>query len=61
MTGVYDNGLNNIAPTLITMTADVQEELLKTCNMELASSLHFQLPDENGHKVPFCFLHFVVV
>jgi hypothetical protein len=40
--GSYDNGLNNIAPTLITMTKVVQNAFVQTCKAELSGTLHFQ-------------------
>jgi hypothetical protein len=41
-TETYDNGLNNIVPTLISMTAAVQNSLLNVCKLELAGQLKYQ-------------------
>jgi hypothetical protein len=38
----YDNGINNIVPTLISMNAEVQQALLLTCHCELAGQLLYQ-------------------
>jgi hypothetical protein len=50
-TGSYDNGLNNICPTLITMTKPVQTAWVNICKAELAGALYFQLAAIDGEKV----------
>ena len=52
LAGSYDNGLNNIAPTLITMSRKLQTALSATCKAELNGELYYQkLLDANGVKV----------
>ena len=52
LAGSYDNGLNNIAPTLITMKKKLQTALSATCTAELNGELYYQkLVDANGVKV----------
>ena len=55
---MYDNGLNNIVPTLISMTAQVQQALLLTCHSELAGQLLYQ---KGGQPHETVILHVMVI
>ena len=38
----YDNGVNNVVPTLITMIPDVESSFSKICKLELDGKLEYQ-------------------